>query len=61
MQHSTAPSQFIPYTFTYATTGNGAGKSSPITLNIASTVANTDFINAQAGNYTDTVTLTIMP
>lgn len=53
--------EYIPYAFTYTTTGTGTGKSTPITMNIASTVVNANFINATAGAYADTVTLTIAP
>lgn len=52
---------FIPYSFTYTGSGTGAGKSSTVTMNIASSVVNSDFINATAGSYSDTMTLTIAP
>lgn len=52
---------YIPYSFTYTLNGTGTGKGSPITMDIASTVANADFINVPAGTYTDTVQLTITP
>jgi spore coat protein U-like protein len=52
---------FIPYSFTYTASGTGAGKNSPITMDISATVLNADFVNAVAGTYTDTVTLTITP
>jgi spore coat protein U-like protein len=61
MQHATTPTELIPYTFTYTASGMGAGPGAPITLNIASTVNNTDYVNKAAGNYSDTVTLTITP
>jgi spore coat protein U-like protein len=54
-------SEYIPYTFTYTATGTGTGPGSPFTMNIASTVLGTDYINASAGTYSDTVTLTIAP
>ncbi|MDP1610662.1 MAG: spore coat protein U domain-containing protein [Sulfuritalea sp.] len=60
MQHSSL-SEFIPYTFNYTTTGTGAGKTAPITMDIASSISNADFVNASAGSYTDTVTLSITP
>lgn len=52
---------YIPYSFTYTATGTGAGKSTAITMNIAASVAGTDYQNAPAGAYADTVTLTINP
>jgi spore coat protein U-like protein len=60
MKHATL-ADLIPYTFTYTASGSGNGKTSPITMNIASTVANVDFVNVSAGSYSDTVTLTIAP
>lgn len=53
--------EYIPYTFTYTATGTGNGPNSPITMNIAGTIQGTDYVNASAGNYADTVTLTITP
>jgi spore coat protein U-like protein len=60
MKHATL-AEYIPYSFTYTKTGTGAGPSSPITMNIASTVLGTDYTNASAGSYADIVTLTITP
>lgn len=54
-------SLFIPYTFTYTATGAGTGKSTPVTMNIAATVLNANFVGAAAGTYSDTVTLTVSP
>lgn len=61
MVHATLPTEFIPYSFSYTATGAGTGKTLPITLDIASTVVNADFVNAAAGSYADTVTLSITP
>ena len=44
-----------------ATTGSGAGKTSPATVNINGTVANADYVDLPAGAYTDTLTVTISP
>ena len=60
MKHASA-AEFIPYTFTYTTTGLGTGPIAPFTMDIASQVAATDYLNASAGTYADTVTLTITP
>lgn len=51
----------LPYTFTYTTaaTGTGAGPGSPVTMDISAKVLGTDYSAVSAGNYTDTVTLTI--
>jgi spore coat protein U-like protein len=53
--------EYIPYSFTYTTTGTGNGASSPITMDIASQVLGTDYASASSGAYSDTVTLTIAP
>lgn len=61
MRHATVSTEHIPYSFTYTATGAGEGRGTTITMDIASQVANADFINALAGNYADTVLLTITP
>ncbi len=61
MQHATTLTEFIPYTFTYTSTGAGQGRTSPITLTISGTVAYADYRNSASGDYADTVTLTIAP
>jgi spore coat protein U-like protein len=61
MQHATDLTEYIPYTFAYTPTGSGQGRTSPITLTINGTVAYADYRNSAAGDYADTVTLTITP
>ncbi|MFQ5465562.1 MAG: spore coat protein U domain-containing protein [Thermodesulfobacteriota bacterium] len=61
MQHATDPTQFIPYTISYTNTGTGAGKTTAANLAVSGLVANADYVNALAGNYQDTVTVTITP
>jgi len=61
MKNGAATPEYIPYSFTYTATGTGAGASSPLTLNIASSVAAADYLNVSAGSYSDTVTLSITP
>ena len=62
MQHATTLTEFIPYTFTYSpTTGQGQGRTTNITLNISGTVAFADYQNSAAGDYADTVVLSITP
>ncbi len=52
----------IPYTLTVTPDGlTNQGPASPRTLGIAGTVAAADYTGKSAGNYTDTVTLTITP
>lgn len=60
MVHATL-TEYIPYSFAYTASGTGTGKTSPITLDISASVVNSDFVNASAGNYGDTVTLSITP
>lgn len=60
MKHATL-AEYTPYSFAYTTSGTGTGKGTPITLDITSTVVNANFVNASAGAYADTVTLTITP
>ncbi len=61
MQHATSLTDFIPYTFTYTAGGTGSGRNVTLTMNIASQVAASDYLDALAGNYADTVTLSINP
>jgi len=61
MQSAAVPTDFLPYTFAYTTTGTGAGKSAPVDLTITAQVDLNDTINIAAGGYTDTVTLSINP
>lgn len=56
-----ALNEYIPYTFTYTTTGTGLGKNSPITMDIAGQILGVDYVGAPEGAYSDTVTLTITP
>lgn len=60
MKHATL-TEYIPYAFSYTASGSGTGKTSPISLDISASVANADFVNASAGSYADTVTLSITP
>ena len=53
--------EYIPYTFTFTATGTGAGRGTTLSMDIASTVAEANYINASAGNYADSVTLTFTP
>jgi spore coat protein U-like protein len=56
-------SDYIPYSLNVTGgTGTGAGKgSTALSLSLGGTIINGDFINASAGAYADTVTLTITP
>lgn len=53
---------FISYTLALASgSGTGSGKSTPITVNADASLAGTAYQDAVAGNYSDTVTVTIAP
>lgn len=60
MKHETQ-AEYIPYTFSYTASGTGSGPVSTITMDIAGTVYSAGYLTAAAGNYSDTVTLTIAP
>ncbi|HLS86014.1 MAG TPA: hypothetical protein VK043_06940 [Burkholderiales bacterium] len=60
MRHQTQPSQFLPYSLSYPTSGTiPKGVWTPITL--TATVVPASFANAVPGTYTDTVSLTLLP
>jgi hypothetical protein len=52
---------FIAYTFTYTATAPGTGKTSPITMDIAASIPAGTYSDVSAGNYADSVLLTINP
>lgn len=59
---NSSANEYIPYTFSYnPTSGTGSGPQTPITLNVSASFAQTDYQNASAGTYTDTVTITVNP
>ncbi len=53
--------EYIPYTFNYTAAGSGNGPGNPLTMDISGTIIGADYIGASAGDYSDTVTLTIIP
>lgn len=57
-------SEYIPYTLSLGAEASGTGQGKGTTLyltTLSGTVANADFINASAGSYSDTVTISITP
>lgn len=61
MKHASL-TEYIPYTFSYSPTkGTGQGRTTNITLNISGTVTFANYQNASAGDYADTVVLSITP
>jgi len=62
MRHATTLTEYVPYSFSYSpTTGSGNGRTSPITLDISGTVTFANYQNAAAGDYADTVVISITP
>ncbi|MBI5237987.1 MAG: spore coat protein U domain-containing protein [Deltaproteobacteria bacterium] len=61
MRHATVLTEFIPYSIVYGAAGTGSGKNTAITLTVDGTIANADYVDAQAGAYSDTVVLTVNP
>ena len=52
----------IPYDLTYTNySGQGTGKTSPITSVVTATILNDDYIDVEVDNYADTVTFTVTP
>lgn len=61
MKHA-ATEDYIPYTLDLrASSLTGGGKNTPRELAITGTIANSDYVNARVGNYSDTVELRITP
>ena len=61
MDNTGTPGNYIAYTFNYAATGTGTGRTVLIPLAISGTVAFAAYQNALVGDYSDTVVLTITP
>ena len=60
MKHASL-AEYISYSFSYTASGTGTGPGTPINMDIASAVVAADYLNASAGSYADTVTLSITP
>jgi len=62
MEHTDATiTEYIPYSFSYTTSGTGNGANNPISMDITASVAAADYLDKTAGDYSDTVTLTVNP
>jgi spore coat protein U-like protein len=60
--YNSSTDEYIPYSFSYTpTSGIGGGPSTSITLDVTVTFQYTDYKDASAGTYTDTVTITVTP
>lgn len=61
MQHGTAPGAYIPYSFSLAPASGTVPKGVDQTLTVTGTVLGTDYQTALAGNYADSVVVTLNP
>ena len=59
---NTTNTDLIPYDLVLSpSAAPGAGKNSPLTLDIDGNIVEADYVDVSAGNYSDLVTLTITP
>jgi hypothetical protein len=61
MQNGTIPSEFLPYFLALNPATGNVPKNTNQTLTVTGTIRRSDFQDAYAGTYTDTVVLTIIP
>jgi spore coat protein U-like protein len=61
MRHSTQLSEYLPYNLSYTPSSGSVPKNTNQNLTISGTVGGTDYQNAYAGNYSDTLILSINP
>lgn len=61
MQNGTIPSEFLPYFIALNPATGNVPKNTNQTLTITGTIRKSDFQDAYAGTYTDTVVLLILP
>jgi hypothetical protein len=61
MRHATVTTEYLPYTITLSPSSGSVPRNTNRTLTITGTVKGNDFQGARAGNFSDTVVLTITP
>ncbi len=61
MRHATLPGTFLPYAFSVSPASGAIPRNTPQTLTVTGTVRGADYQAAAAGDYADTVVLTINP
>ena len=61
MQNASLPTEYLPYDMTLSPTTATIAKNAPQILTVIGTVLGVDYQGAYAGNYADTVVLTIVP
>lgn len=61
MRHTTVTTEYLPYTITLSPSSGSVPRNTNRTLTITGTVKGDDYKGARAGNFADTVVLTIAP
>jgi len=61
MRHTVVPTEYLSYSLTLNPTSGMVPKNAPQTLTVSGTVRGTDYQNAYAGNYSDTVVVSLLP
>ena len=61
MRHATQLSEYLPYDLSYTPSSGSVSKNTDQNLAVSGTVKGVDYQNAYAGNYSDTVILSINP
>jgi spore coat protein U-like protein len=61
MRHATQLSEYLPYTLSYNPSSGSVTKNTDQNITVSGTVKGTDYQNAYAGDYSDTVILLINP
>jgi spore coat protein U-like protein len=61
MRHATVATEFLPYTLAISPSSATVAKGTPVTVSMTASVLSTDYQNALAGTYSDTVTVTVSP
>ncbi len=61
MRHATLPGTYLPYEFSVSPASGTIPRNTPQTLTVTGTVRGTDYQGAAAGDYADTVVVSINP
>lgn len=61
MRNTAVLTEFLPYTFSLVPPTGGVNRNVTTTVTLTGAVRGVDYRNAYVGNYSDTVTLTIVP
>lgn len=61
MRHATDTNEFLPYSLNLSPASGAVAKNTDVTLTIAGTITPAQFRDAKAGDYSDTVVITLSP